>query len=405
MQNWQQYLSDGKKQNTLLIETEKSKGTDQRSMRDANRLLVLNYIRGKKTLLRSELAPVTGLSRTTIGTIVDELLQVGIIQQEAYQEGEDRRTSKLFFNAAAGTVLGGTLGRNHVTLLLADLAGTPLYHQTQPLATEEGPEKGLLMLEQSIKAFVEQHIAWEKLVGMGLGIVGPLDPSLHKTTVPTPFEGWAGVDIQHTLEQSLGIPVYLDNDGNMGALGESRYGLGQDAYNLIYVKVGSGIAGGLIMNKQLYRGEQGMAGEIGHVPVDLHGTLCHCGQCGCLETIAGKSGILMEARRLNPAVMTMTQVITAARDGNPACVHALERAGTYLGFALASLVNCLNPALIVLDGSTMQAGDILVRPLHAALQAHCLPAIFALTRLVITEQNGLAMARGGVATVLDQIFG
>jgi predicted NBD/HSP70 family sugar kinase len=405
MQNWQQYLSDGKKQHTVLMETEKSKGTDQRAMRDANRLLVLNYIRSKKTLFRSELAPVTGLSRTTIGTIVDELLQVGIIQQEAYQEGEDRRTSKLFFNAAAGVVLGGTLGRNHVTLLSADLAGTPLYYQTQQLETKEGPEKGLLLLEKSIKTFVEQHMGWEQVVGMGLGIVGPLDPSLRKTTVPTPFEGWAGVDIQSALEQSLGIPVYLDNDGTMGALGESRYGLGQGVSNLLYVKVGSGIAGGLVLNKHLYRGEQGMAGEIGHMPVDLHGTLCHCGQYGCLETIAGKSGILMEARRLNPAIMTIEQVITTARDGDLASRHALKRAGSYLGFALASLVNCLNPALIVLDGSTMRAGDMLVRPLHTALQAHCLPALFASTRLVITEQNGLAMTRGGVATVLDHIFG
>jgi predicted NBD/HSP70 family sugar kinase len=190
----------------------------------------------------------------------------------------------------------------------------------------------------------------------------------------------------------------------MGALGESRYGFGQHVHNMLYLKVGSGITGGLILNKQLYRGEQGMAGEIGHIPVDLHGTLCRCGQYGCLETVAGKSGILMEARRLNPAIMTMTQVIAAAREGNPACVHALERAGTYLGFALASLINCLNPALIVLDGSTMQAGDILVRPLHTALQEHCLPASFASTRLVIAEENGLAMARGGVATVLDQIF-
>jgi predicted NBD/HSP70 family sugar kinase len=362
MQAWQHYLSDGKKQNTLPSTTEKNKGTDQRSMRDANRFLVLNYIRIKQTLLRSELAHVTGLSRTTIGTIVDELLLVGIIQQEADQEGGDRRTSKLFFNAAAGKVLGGTLGRNHLTLLLADLAGTPLSYQTQPLATEEGPEKGLLALEKRIKAFLSQQMAWEKLIGIGLGIVGPLDPSQQKTAVPTPFEGWAGVAIQNTLQHSLGVPVSLDNDGNMGALGESRYGFGQQVHNMLYLKVGSGIAGGLILNKQLSRGEQGMAGEIGHIPVDLHGTLCRCGQYGCLETVAGKSGILMEARRLNPAIMTMPQVIAAAREGNLACVHALERAGTSLGFALASLVNCLNPAFIVLDGSTMQAGDILVRP-------------------------------------------
>jgi predicted NBD/HSP70 family sugar kinase len=393
-------------QNSTLLSGEQSKGADQRSMRDANRRLVFNYIRKRKTLPRSELARVTGLSRTTIGTIVDELTQMGMIQQEESHKGEDRRTNTLSFNAAAGYVLGGTLGRHHLTLLLADLSGAPLQYQTQPFAAEEGPDKGLRWLAQHIQTFVSNHnVAWDKLVGLGLGVVGPLDPSLQKTIVSTSFEGWAGVNMQQALEQPLGISVYLDNDGNMGALGESHYGFGQNVRNLIYVKVGSGIAGGLILNKQLYRGEQGMAGEIGHMPIEFHGTLCHCGQYGCLETVAGKSGILMEARRLNPTITTIEHAIAAAREGDAACVHALERAGTYLGFALASLVNSLNPSLIVLDGSTMQAGDLILLPLHAALKAHVLPASLASTRLVISEQNGLAMARGGVAAVLEAVFG
>jgi predicted NBD/HSP70 family sugar kinase len=405
MQPWQHYILSGKSRRALLLDEQKSKGTDQRSMRAANCLVVLNYIRERQTLPRSELARVTGLSRTTIGTIVDELLEVGIIQQEAYQDGEDRRTNILSFNKTASFVLGGTLGRNHLTLLLADLAGTPIEHLTLPFATDEGPEKGLPLLGECIKTFVSQQVMWNKLVGIGFGIVGPLDPSLQKTIVPSPFAGWAGVNIQQALVQSLGVSVYLDNDGNLGALGESRYGVGRNEQNMIYVKVGSGIAGGLILNKQLYRGDKGMAGEIGHIPVDFNGTLCHCGQYGCLETVAGKSGILMEARRLNPAITTIAQVISAAREGDPGCVHALERAGKYLGFALASLVNSLNPSLIALDGSTMQAEKMILRPLQSMLEAHCLPTSFASTRVVIAEQSGMAMALGGVAAVLETIFG
>jgi predicted NBD/HSP70 family sugar kinase len=405
MQPWQRYVLNGKNQQTLLIDAEKSKGTDQRSMRSANRLVVLNYIRERQTLPRSELARVTGLSRTTIGTIVDELLEAGIIRQEAYQDGEDRRTNILSFNKTASFVVGGTLGRDHLTLLLADLAGTPLQYLTLPFATDDGPEKGLPLLGERIKTFVSQYGVWSKLVGIGLGIVGPLDPSLQKTTMPSPFAGWAGVNIQHFLAQSLGVLVALDNDGNMGAFGESRYGVGRNEQNMIYVKVGSGIAGGLILNKHLYRGDRGMAGEIGHIPIDFNGTLCHCGQYGCLETVAGKSGILMEARRLNPAITTITHAIAAAREGDPACMHALERAGKYLGFALASLVNSLNPSVIVLDGSTMQAGEIILRPLRLMLEAHCLPVSFASTRLMLAEPSGTAMALGGVATVLEAIFG
>ena len=401
MQRWSNLLDN----EVSLVDDKNGRGTDHRSMREANRFLVLNYIREQKTLPRSELTRYTGLSRTTIGTIVGELIEAGLVQQEDPQHGKDRRTNILSFNVNAGCVLGGTLGRGHLTLLLADLAGTPLQYVHLPFAAEEGPEKGLLLLVTRIRAFAEQHVAWDKIVGLGLGIVGPLDPSLQKTTPSTLFRGWAGVNIQQALIHSLGIPVFLDNNGNMGALGESTYGAGRDERHMIYLKVGSGIAGGLILNHQLYRGENGTAGEIGHIPIDFNGSLCHCGRSGCLETVAGRAGILMEARRLNPTITSMKQAIAAAREGDPGCIHALTRAGKYLGFVLAMLVNSLNPSLIVLDGSTMQANTMTLQSLLSTLEVHCIPSLFASTRVMVSEQHGLAMARGGVATVLTAVFG
>jgi predicted NBD/HSP70 family sugar kinase len=405
MRPWHQHSIDGRRQREKSFENRNRKGSDQRHIRESNRGLVLNYIREQKTLPRSELAPYTGLSRTAIGNIVDELVQEGIVLQVDHRTGDDRRTMLLSFNARAGYVLGGTLGRQHLTILLADLVGTPLQRLDIPFSTTEGPEEGLPRLSKTLKSFVtEHHIEWKEIVGIGLGIVGPLDPLLQSTTTPTPFSGWAGVAIQPALEKALGIPVYLDNDGNMGALGESRYGAGRNEQDMIYVKVGSGIAGGLILNSRLYRGCAGTAGEIGHIPVDFNGTLCYCGRNGCLETVAGKQGILLEAQRSSPRVTTIIQVIEAAREGNPGCIHALERAGTYLGFALASLVNTLNPCLIVLDGSTMQAGEMLLRPLRATLEAHSLQIPFDHARVTLAEKSGLAMPFGGIATVLDAVF-
>ncbi|MBA2395464.1 MAG: ROK family protein, partial [Ktedonobacteraceae bacterium] len=136
----------------------------------------------------------------------------------------------------------------------------------------------------------------------------------------------------------------------------------------------------------------------------VDGMLCHCGRYGCLETIAGKQGILIEAQHSLPSLTTITQVIKAAQEGNPDCIYALERAGNYLGFALAGLVNSLNPCLIVLDGSTIQAGDLILQPLHTTLEAHSLQAPFTHTRVTLAEQSGLAMPFGGVATVLDAVF-
>jgi predicted NBD/HSP70 family sugar kinase len=406
MPAWHQRILDRGRHTEKSIKDKVIKGTDQHRVREANRLLVLNYIRERSAVPRAELAPYTGLSRTAIGNIVDDLVQEGIIQQEEHHSGSDRRTILLSFNATAGYVLGATLGHQHLTVLLTNLAGESIQHLEIPFSTSKGPEEGLPLLSKFLKVFAaEQQIAWEMIVGIGIGIISPLDLLPQRAPMPAAFSRWAGVNIQKALEEDLGVPVYLDNDGNMGALGESQYGAGRNEESMLYVKVGSSISGGLVLNHQVYRGHAGTAGEIGHIPVDLNGPPCHCGRSGCLETMAGKDGILLEARRSLPTLTTVAQVIEAARREDAMCIAALARAGKYLGFVLAGLVNTLNPSLIVLDGSTiMQAGELVLRSLFTTLEAHSLPVSFASTRVTLAECNGLAISFGGVATILGALF-
>lgn len=405
MQPWHLRTLYGQRRREKVLKDPSRKGKDQRGVRESNRSLILNYIRERNTVPRSDLAPYTGLSRTAIGNIVDELVQEGIIREEEHRTGDDRRTMVLSFNATAGYVLGATLRRQHLTVLLADLTGQPIQHLDIPFSISKGPEEGLPLLAKFLKVFVaQQQIAWDMIVGVGLGIMSPLAHLQKGNNLPVMFSNWAGVDIQQILEENLGVPVYLDNDGNMGALGESRFGKGRNEGDMIYVEVGSGISGGFILNHQLYRGYLGTTGEIGHIPIDLNGALCHCGRFGCLETVAGEYGILMEAQRFSSMVTTLPQVIEAAREGDPACTGALARAGKYLGFVLAGLVNSLNPSLIVLDGNTMQAEDLILYPLLSTLEAHSLPIAFAHTQVTVSESNGLAMPLGGVAVLLDTLF-
>ncbi len=405
MEPWHRLIRDKQQNHAKILKEKDRKGTDQHLVRESNRSLVLNYIRERATISRSDLAPYTGLSRTAIGNIVDELVREGIIQQEEHRTGDDRRTNLLSFNATAGYVLGGTLGSQHLSVVLADLSGHVMQRLEVPFSLSRGPEEGLPLLRKLFKVFVEQQqVSWDMIVGIGLGIVSPLAYLPQKMPLPAAFARWTDVDIQQTLESDLEVPVYLDKDGNMGALGESRYGAGRNEGNIIYVKVGSTISGGLILNYEIYRGYDGTAGEIGHIPVDLNGHLCQCGRSGCLETVASKSGILQEVQRFFPTLTTLPQVIEAAREGNTTCAGALQRAGRYLGVALAGLVNTLNPSLIVLDGSAMQAGDLILHALHASIETHSLPAPFAHTRITLAECNGLAAPLGGIAAILDAIF-
>jgi predicted NBD/HSP70 family sugar kinase len=406
MPAWHQHILDRGWHSQKSIKDKSIKGTDQHRVREANRLLVLNYIREHSAVPRAELAPYTGLSRTAIGNIVDELVQEGIIQQEEHHSGSDRRTILLSFNATAGYVLGATLGHQHLTVLLTNLAGEPIQHLEIPFSTSKGPKEGLPLLGKFLRVFAaEQQIAWEMIVGIGIGIISPLDLLPQRTSMPAEFSRWVGINIQKTLEEDLNVPIYLDNDGNMGALGESQYGAGRNEESILYVKVGSSISGGLILNRQVYRGHAGTAGEIGHIPVDFNGRPCHCGRSGCLETVAGKDGILLEARQSLPTLTTVSQVIEAARRDDALCIAVLARVGRYLGFALAGLVNTLNPELIVLDGSTiMQARELVLHSLLITLEAHSLPVAFAHTHVTLAKCSGLAIPLGGVATILDALF-
>src|SRR5258708_12175452 len=204
MQLWHRRVWDGRLQREKILRDNNRKGADQHGVRESNRSLILNYIRARNTVPRSDLAPYTGLSRTAIGNIVDELVQEGIIRQEENRTGEDRRTTLLSFNATAGYVLGGTLGRQHLSVVLADLTGQPIQRLDIPFSLSKGPKEGLPLLERFLKVFVaEQQISWEMIIGIGLGITNPLDLFMQKTTLVSPFPGWPGVDIHHTLKHDL----------------------------------------------------------------------------------------------------------------------------------------------------------------------------------------------------------
>lgn len=407
------------------------KGTDLHLMRESNRLLILNCVREHGAITRADVARHTGLSRTTVSNIMDELLKEGFVREGEVQRAAlsgGRRVIPVHFNAGAGYILGVVLGRNHLTILLGDLAANVLKEKTRPFETSRGAEVCLPLLVEELRGFVaEQRIAWSKLVGIGLAVPGPLDVNLQRPASPPLLPGWEGVNFQQVLSKELQTPVYVDNNANMGALGESRYGAGREVADLLYLKLGTGIGGGVIMGGQLYRGHSGSAGEIGHMTVDPRGPRCNCGNRGCLEALAGAPAIVEDARQgrslrrrleqdgasgyatghqqARPDLTEIEAVVQAALDGDPACKAALEEAGEHIGTALASLINFFNPSLIVLDGKTMRAGDLLLATIRRTVAERSLPAPLAHTQILPGTLGGKAIPLGGIATVIEAAFG
>jgi predicted NBD/HSP70 family sugar kinase len=403
-----------------------SRGADSRFMRAHNYLLVLDCVRDVGPIARANISRRTGLSRTTVGAIIDSLLADGLVREgetESTTSAGGRPGTLVHFNACAGYVIGVDMGRSHLTILLSDLASQPVARRSGPFSTDRGPDICLGLIVAELDSFIrEQDIAWSQVVGLCVGIPGPLDARVHKLTSPPRMPGWHGVEVQRTLRRKLSVPVYVENDANLGALGESRYGAGRGVSDLAYIKIGTGIGGGLLIDGQVYHGSAGGAGEIGHVAIEADGSLCSCGNRGCLEAVAGADAIVADARMIAavhggvPHATSATSafsglahpdiadVVQAALEGDPACRLAIEHAGDHIGAALAILVNLINPSLILVEGAVTCAGDLLLGPVRRAVASRSLAVGSCHTRIAGGELRDNAIAMGGVATVLDAAF-
>jgi glucokinase len=203
---------------------------------------------------------------------------------------------------------------------------------------------------------------------------------------PPIMPGWDRFPIRHTLEQRWGTTVTLNNDAELGALGEWAYGAGRGEKNLAFIKVGSGIGAGLIINQQIYGGTTGSAGEIGHLTVDENGPLCACGNHGCLEAFAGGHAIAAQARNIVLAgkrtllsekdleSITARDVAEAARRGDLIAQEIIKRSGTFIGIAIAGLINLINPSTVIIGGGVAQVGDLLTTPIRQAVRERSLRA-------------------------------
>jgi predicted NBD/HSP70 family sugar kinase len=405
-----------------------TKGADLRLMRELNRLLILNGVRATGPITRVAVAHRTGLSRTTVSSIVEELLADNLLFEgqtvEAAPTG-GRRATLLHFNAEAGYVIGVDLGRSHLTLLMTNLAGQIVARRSGPFDASLGPDICLQQLIAHLMDFAaEQQIGWHQIIGVGLGIPGPMDAASRMLVRPPRMPGWDQFDIRSVMERACKVPIYLDNDANMGARGESQYGAGRNVENMAYVKVATGIGCGLIVNGDIYRGSGGTAGELGHVTIDDNGPICDCGNRGCLEAVAGAAAVTYAAAHgMQPGangdtpgqiartdtqtgdLLDVADVVQAALAGDKAAQDAIARAGYHIGIALAGLVNIFNPSLILLDGSMARAGELLLAPIRQGIARRGLAASSAITKVELAKLGDNAIALGAVATVIAAAFG
>ena len=349
---------------------------------------------------RAELAAKTGLARSTIALRVEELMSLGLIGPvEDAQSTGGRPSSQFALKPSAKFVLAADVGATHATIAVTNLSGVIVGETIGSIDIADGPEIVLNWMIATGRTLLEEHgLSQADVIAIGIGLPGPVEHSTGRPINPPIMPGWDEFDVPGFVKQQLEVPVLVDNDVNIMALGEQSFAWPQTD-NLLFVKVATGIGAGVISGGRLLRGAQGIAGDIGHVQISRGaGVACHCGNRGCLEALASGPAI---ARSLSDAGLDVTNtasVIELVKHGNIEAIQAVRQAGRDLGEVLTACVSLMNPSVIAVGGSMAAVGDHLIAGVREIIYTRSMP--LATSKLTIVQSAAGANAAVMGASIL-----
>jgi predicted NBD/HSP70 family sugar kinase len=367
------------------------------ALREANRLRVIDALRHEGSASRTDLVRITGLSRTTITTLVGDLQDRGLVvelQEDAADRperpGRGRPPVLLRLAPSAGAALGLDFGHRHVRVAVADLSSTVLAERRIEVDVDVAAATALDAAAELVEEVLrEAGVERSQVVGAGMGLPGPIDRRTGTVGSSVILPGWAGLHAGDELARRIDFHVEVDNDAKLGALAESSLGAGRGMQDIVYVKISSGIGSGLVLGGRLHHGATGIAGEIGHVQVRADGAVCRCGNRGCLETVASGPALLNLLRPAHDESLTLAGMLELAAAGDLGTQRVINDAGRAIGQALGDLCNSLNPAMIVVGGDVSAAGAPLLDGIRETVDRYAQPGAaqaVTVTRGVLGER-------------------
>jgi len=382
---------------------------------------VVQAIRDKGPLSRTDLSVEMDYSRASLTMIVGKMLDMGILVEVG--EGKSaggRRPLLLNINPAFGYVAGIDIGATSMDVALADFQGNVLAKTSEEADVTIGPEPFLQRVGEVVESLlIQMGIAPTALVAAGIGVPGPVEFVPGVLIAPPLMPTWEGYPIkEHFRRRFPAARVFVDNDVNIMAKGEQKAGAGQGLSNFLFIKVGTGIGCGIIVDGHIHRGSDGCAGDVGHICVDYNGPMCHCGNQGCLEFMAagpaiaaqgtakaqcGESPFLARRLELN-GVITAVDVGEAAAAGDRVANEIIRQSGRMIGGVLAGLVNFFNPETIFIGGGVSNIGHIFLSTIRQATLRRANPLSTRQLRVEYSQLSSDAGMVGAIWLALENIF-
>ncbi|CAM3959267.1 ROK family protein [Mesobacillus thioparans] len=373
---------------------------NQHVVKKNNKALVLSLIIEKETISRADIAGVTGLNKTTVSSLVNELLEEDLI----YESGPGvssggRRPVILHFNKKAGYAIGIDIGVNYILAVLTDLKGQIIVEKSQNL-TRTSYSAIMNNVQTMIQSLMENMPESRYgIVGIGVGVPGIVNKE--GSVLLAPNLGWTNIQLKEDLEKMFNVPIIIENEANAGAVGEQQFGAGQDYENILYVSAGIGIGVGIILNNELYQGKSGFSGEMGHMIIELNGKHCNCGSRGCWEAYASENALLEMA---GENIDSLESLIELAQNGEKSAIDLFEKIGQYLGFGINNIINTFNPDQVIIGNRLAMVREWIEQPILTTIENHTLAFHQKETHLEFSKLGKYSTALGVSAFVVDNFI-
>jgi glucokinase-like ROK family protein len=393
---------------------------DQDKLRKINKSIVMNTLRLQAPVSRARIANLTGLNKSTVSNIVNDLIEEGLVSENDQEDPKIGRPGiNLGLRPDGGAVVGLEIGVDFITIVVTNFVAETLWETRVEFSPSETQTSILRqaeqLVDQALSITKEKHL---RPLGVGIGLPGLINLRRGELIL-APNLNWKNVPLRLMFNQRFRLPVYIENEANLAALGEYYFGVARGYDNFIYLSSGIGLGGGIVIGGKLFRGGHGYAGEIGHIQRDPNGEKCGCGRIGCWETQVGPRAVLRRVKRelqihSDPFLLAVCQgdfnnltfdmIVKFGLEGNTICRLAIEDVAGYLGAGIADLVNVFNPELIVIGGSFILGKDILQPIIEKTIFSNALQPSADSLRIAFSKRGVNACAFGAVAIVLDDIL-
>lgn len=379
-------------------------------MKSVNRSLILNTIRTDAPISRAQLAKKTKLTPPTVSSIVKELIEQELVKESELGESQGgRKPTMLQINNERFNIIGIDAGPEMIECVLTDLSGEILQRTSTMLAATITNERFLESLKECIYNVLQATPAGRgDVIGIGVAMHGVVDVETG-TSLFAPILKLTNIPIKDVLEREFDMQVKVENDARAMALGESWFGDHGKLGSMLAVNIGHGVGAGLVIDGKLYHGASDIAGEVGHMTIDLHGTMCECGNRGCLQTFITGPAIVRRVTKektdssIYPNI-TGERIFEFAERGNKEFSELLQETGRIIGVGLTNLIHIINPEKIVLGGGVTKSEKFILPEIRNTINARALTPQAKATEIAITKLGDDATLKGAVSLLLVDLF-